>query len=167
MPVFISYRQTDREHAFKIDQRMKVSGIKTYLDVLDEESRQGADEITDIITKRMSECTHLLAIISDDTSKSWWVPFEIGEATYAENRIATFQLNILDYQLPSYLKKWPKIKNLNQIEHFISSYKNDMKYTPMMESLSGNEEYRRIYKSRGYTTTADEFHRVLKQSLGQ
>ena len=105
MPVFISYRHTDRDHAFKIDQRLKVAGIKTYLDVLDEESRQGADEITDIITKRMSECTHLLAIISDDTSKSWWVPFEIGEATYAENRIATFQLNILDYQLPSYLKK--------------------------------------------------------------
>jgi len=60
MPVFISYRHTDRDHAFKIDQRLKVAGIKTYLDVLDEESRQGADEITDIITKRMSECTHLL-----------------------------------------------------------------------------------------------------------
>ena len=51
MPVFISYRHTDRDHAFKIDQRLKVAGIKTYLDVLDEESRQGADEITDIITK--------------------------------------------------------------------------------------------------------------------
>ncbi|ATZ92502.1 toll/interleukin-1 receptor domain-containing protein [Dickeya fangzhongdai] len=167
MPVFISYRHTDREYAFKIDQRLKVAGIKTYLDVLDEESRQGAEEITDIITKRMSECTHLLAIISDDTSKSWWVPFEIGEATYADNRIATFQLNILDHQLPSYLKKWPKIKNLNQIDLFISSYNKDMKYTPTMESFSGNEADRRIYKSRGYTTTADEFHRVLKQNLGQ
>lgn len=167
MPVFISYRHTDRDHALKIDQRLKMAGIVTYLDVLDEESRNGADEITNIITKRMSECTHLLAIISDDTSKSWWVPFEIGEATYAENRIATFQLNVLDYQLPSYLKKWPKIKSLNQMDNFITSYKGDMKYTPMMENISGNEDYQRIYKARGFTTTPDEFHRALKRSLGQ
>lgn len=166
MPVFISYRHTDRDYAILIDQQLKVAGIKTYLDVLDEESQKSTDEITNIITQRMRECTHLIAVISDDTSKSWWVPFEIGEATFAENRITTFQLNIADDRLPSYLKKWPKIKNLFQIDIFIQSYKNDMKYTPSMESVSSNEQYR-INKSRGFTTTADEFHRTLKKTLGQ
>lgn len=166
MPVFISYRHTDREYAISIDQRLKTAGIKTYLDVLDEESQQSTDEITNIITQRMRECTHLIAVISDDTSKSWWVPFEIGEATFAENRITTFQLNIADEMLPSYLKKWPKINYLFQIDSFIQSYKNDVKHTVSMESDLSNEEYR-IKKSRGFTTTADEFHRALKKNLGQ
>lgn len=166
MPVFISYRHTDRHHAISIDQRLKTAGIKTYLDVLDEESKQSADEITDIITQRMRECTHLIAVISDDTSKSWWVPFEIGEATFAENRITTFQLNIPDDRLPVYLKKWPKIDNLLQIDLFIQSYKKDKKYSAAMESASASAEYQ-FNKSRGFTTTADEFHRTLKKNLGQ
>lgn len=166
MPVFISYRHTDRDYAILIDKQLKFAGIKTYLDVLDEESQRSADEITNIITQRMRECTHLIAVISDDTSKSWWVPFEIGEATFAENRITTFQLNIADERLPSYLKKWPKIKFLYQLDLFIQSYKNDMKHTVSMENFSSNEEYR-INKSRGFTTTPDEFHRTLKKNLGQ
>lgn len=67
----MSYRHTDRNHAISIDQRLKIAGIKTYLDVLDEESKQSSDQITDIITQPMRECTHLIAVISDDTSKSW------------------------------------------------------------------------------------------------
>lgn len=167
MPVFISYRHTDRQLAISIDQKLKSEGIKTYLDVLDEESLLSTEDITNIITRRMKECTHLLAIISDDTSKSWWVPFEIGEATFAENRIATFQKDIDDDKLPIYLKKWPKMKMLSHIEYFILSYKNDMKYTPSMESVSANDGYKKMYESRGYTTTADQFHKALKRSLGQ
>jgi len=166
MPVFISYRHTDRNQAILIDQRLKTAGIKTYLDVLDEESKQSTDQITDIITQRMRECTHLIAVISDETSKSWWVPFEIGEATFAENRITTFQLNIHDDKLPTYLKKWPKINNLLDIDLFIQSYKKDKKYSAAMESASANAEYQ-FNKSHGFTTTADEFHRTLKKNLGQ
>lgn len=163
MPVFISYRHTDRISAIEIDKRLRNAQIVTYLDVLDEASINATEEITNIITDRMSQCTHLIAIISDDTSKSWWVPFEIGEATYAQNRIATYQLGISDDKLPSYLMKWPKMKNLTHLDDFIKFYKKDVKESVATESAFGNE----LYKAVGVTTTADEFHRVLKRSLGQ
>jgi hypothetical protein len=38
MPVFISYRHTDRVQAMAINARLKQANIKTYLDVLDAES---------------------------------------------------------------------------------------------------------------------------------
>ena len=162
MPVFISYRHTDRKQAFVINERLNAADITTYLDVLDEESTNGTDEITDVITKRMGQCTHLIAIISEDTSKSWWVPFEIGEATYADNRIATYQVNVYDHQLPSYLMKWPKMKSMEHLDNFIFMYKRDHKL-----SVSTEGSYSRdIYKAAGHTTTADDFHRILKQKIG-
>ena len=45
MPVFISYRHTDRAHAMAINSRLIQANIKTYLDVLDPES-QTTDDIT-------------------------------------------------------------------------------------------------------------------------
>jgi hypothetical protein len=45
MPVFISYRHSDRSHAIAISTRLKQANIKTYLDVLDPES-QTTDDIT-------------------------------------------------------------------------------------------------------------------------
>lgn len=57
MPVFISYRHTDRVQAMAINARLKLANIKTYLDVLDTESQQ-TDDITAVITRNITECTH-------------------------------------------------------------------------------------------------------------
>ncbi|PTT60867.1 molecular chaperone Tir, partial [Pseudomonas sp. HMWF007] len=86
MPVFISYRHTDRDQAIEINSRLKKANINTYLDVLDAES-QSTEDITAVITRNITQCTHLLAVVSERTALSWWVPFEIGEATISNRRI--------------------------------------------------------------------------------
>ena len=106
MPVFISYRHMDRAHAININTRLIQANIKTYLDVLDAES-QTTDDITGVITRNISECTHLLAVVSEKTALSWWVPFEIGEATITNRRICSFKTG--PTELPLYLDKWPKL----------------------------------------------------------
>ncbi|WP_337120035.1 toll/interleukin-1 receptor domain-containing protein, partial [Staphylococcus aureus] len=85
MSVFISYKHLDRNLALQIDERLKINGIKTYLDVLDAES-QSTESITTVITKNIAMCTHLIAVVSKETATSWWVPFEIGEATISAKR---------------------------------------------------------------------------------
>lgn len=156
MPVFISYRHKDREVAFGIDFLLKRNGIKTYLDVLDGES-QTTDEITDVITDRMKESTHLIAVVSENTGGSWWVPFEIGEATIIDNRIATFQVGY-NVVLPDYLKKWPKMTSYEHLSIFIRAYKADT-------SLATNRQFRDSV--RGSTRTSEQFHYNLKRNLGQ
>lgn len=157
MPVFISYRHTDRVQAMAINARLKLANIKTYLDVLDTESQQ-TDDITAVITRNITECTHLLAVVSEKTAQSWWVPFEIGEATISNRRICSYQVG--PSALPLYLDKWPKLSGDTDINFFIDAYREEVltKRSIGLESIS--ESVRGIYKGN-----ADLFHDQLKNRI--
>jgi hypothetical protein len=161
MPVFISYRHMDRAHAIHINTRLIQANIKTYLDVLDAES-QTTDDITGVITRNISECTHLLAVVSENTALSWWVPFEIGEATITNRRICSFKTG--PTELPLYLDKWPKLSSERDIEFFIDAYRNELtvKRSMSLESVTGSESVRSVNKSN-----ADRFHSDLKTRINR
>jgi hypothetical protein len=159
MPVFISYRHMDRAHAININTRLMQANIKTYLDVLDPES-QTTDDITGVITRNITECTHLLAVVSEKTASSWWVPFEIGEATISDRRICSFKTG--PTELPLYLEKWPKLSSDKDIDFFIDAYRNEvtLKRSIALESVTGSEFARTFNK-----TNADRFHTDLKSRI--
>ena len=159
MPVFISYRHMDRAYAVSINARLIQANIKTYLDVLDAES-QTTDDITGVITRNISECTHLLAVVSEKTALSWWVPFEIGEATITNRRICSFKTG--PTELPLYLDKWPKLTSDRDIEFFIDAYRNEstLKRSMSLESVNGSESARSVNRSN-----ADRFHTDLKSRI--
>ena len=159
MPVFISYRHMDRALAVKINARLMQASIKTYLDVLDAES-QTTDDITAVITRNISECTHLMAVVSERTALSWWVPFEIGEATITNRRICSFKTG--PAELPLYLDKWPKLTSERDIEFFIDAYRNEtmLKRAMTLDSVTGSESVRSVNKSN-----ADRFHAELKSRI--
>ncbi|MNC02386.1 hypothetical protein D3C76_792140 [compost metagenome] len=159
MPVFISYRHMDRAHAININTRLMQANIKTYLDVLDAES-QTTDDITGVITRNISECTHLLAVVSEKTALSWWVPFEIGEATITNRRICSFKTG--PTELPLYLDKWPKLTSDRDIEFFIDAYRNEsmLKRSMSLDSVTGSESVRSVNR-----TNADRFHTDLKSRI--
>ena len=159
MPVFISYRHMDRAHAMQINRRLMQANIKTYLDVLDPES-QTTDDITEVITRNISECTHLLAVVSERTALSWWVPFEIGEATISNRRICSFRTG--PTELPLYLDKWPKLSSAKDLDFFIEAYKTEvnLKRSASLESITGSESTRSYNK-----TNADRFHTDLKNRI--
>ncbi|MBD9553091.1 TIR domain-containing protein [Pantoea sp. PNT01] len=159
MTVFISYRHTDRALAMTINDRLVKEGISTYLDVLDVES-QSTDDITSVITQRINESTHLIAVVSSQTAQSWWVPFEIGEATITDRRISSYRTTFSE--LPEYLSKWPQMTKPSDIEFFIQSYKDEIsgKRQISFESINGSESMRRLNKRN-----ADTFHTDLKQKI--
>jgi hypothetical protein len=161
MPVFISYRHMDRAHAININARLMQANITTYLDVLDPES-QTTDDITGVITRNISECTHLLAVVSDKTAMSWWVPFEIGEATITNRRICSFKTG--PAELPLYLDKWPKLTSAKDIDFFIDAYRNEvtLKRSMSFESINGSESVRSTNRSN-----ADRFHSDLKSRISR
>ncbi|MFJ4251025.1 toll/interleukin-1 receptor domain-containing protein [Pseudomonas sp. NPDC089741] len=157
MPVFISYRHMDRLHAVAINNRLKQANIKTYLDVLDPES-QTTDDITGVITRNITECTHLLAVVSERTALSWWVPFEIGEATISNRRICSFKTG--PAELPLYLDKWPKLSTDRDLDFFIDAYREEVmnKRSVMLDSMS--ESMKGTYKRN-----AEQFHDQLKSRI--
>ncbi|ENZ1200869.1 toll/interleukin-1 receptor domain-containing protein [Acinetobacter baumannii] len=172
MPVFISYRQKDRQVAFAISEKFRANNIKYYLDVVDEESLT-TDDITSVITKNIQRCTHLIAVISANTKGSWWVPFEIGEATIISRRICSYAyktegapllrstIDIYKSFLPEYLHKWPILVNERDIDAFIRQYKSDKEESITLESLGSISSRLESLSAYG----ADQFHKNLKASL--
>ena len=157
MPVFISYRHMDRAYAMAINSRLIRADIKTYLDVLDLES-QTTDDITGVITRNITECTHLLAVVSEKTALSWWVPFEIGEATISNRRICSFRTG--PAELPLYLDKWPKLSTESDLDFFIDAYREEVSNKRSMSLESISESVKGSYKR-----DADMFHEQLKNRI--
>jgi hypothetical protein len=157
MPVFISYRHSDRPHAIAISTRLIKANIKTYFDVLDPES-QTTDDITGVITRNITACTHLIAVVSDKTTLSWWVPFEIGEATISNRRICSFKTGPVE--LPLYLDKWPKLSTDTDLEFFIDAYREEVTTKRSMALDSINES---LYGT--YRRNAELFHDQLKNRI--
>ncbi|MBK3466040.1 MULTISPECIES: toll/interleukin-1 receptor domain-containing protein [Pseudomonas] len=157
MPVFISYRHMDRAYAMAINNRLIGANIKTYLDVLDLES-QTTDDITGVITRNITECTHLLAVVSEKTALSWWVPFEIGEATISNRRICSFRTG--PAELPLYLDKWPKLSTESDLDFFIDAYREEVSNKRSMSLESISESVKGSYKR-----DADMFHEQLKNRI--
>ena len=159
MSVFISYRHTDRTTALLIQRRLADSGIKTYLDVLDVESAN-TENITATISKNILQATHLIAVMSHDTAKSWWVPFEIGEATITNRRIASYRTSIL--RLPEYLDMWPQMSELSHLDLFINEYLSQKQHG-LFESSGSRSSTASINDE---ARMAREFHSNLKARLG-
>ena len=157
MPVFISYRHMDRAYAMAINSRLIRADIKTYLDVLDLESLT-TDDITGVITRNITECTHLLAVVSEKTALSWWVPFEIGEATISNRRICSFRTG--PAELPLYLDKWPKLSTESDLDFFIDAYREEVSNERSMSLESISESVKGNYKR-----DADMFHEQLKNRI--
>src|SRR6185369_4061960 len=90
MPVFLSHRTADDAKAQALAARLKIRhNISCYLDHFDP-AAVTTKAITDLLVGRINLCTHLMALITDQTVGSWWVPFEIGVARQGDKRITSF-----------------------------------------------------------------------------
>ena len=109
MPVFISHRTADDAKAQALALRLKTKhNILSYLDHFDP-AASTTKKITDLLVDRINTCTHLMALITNQTVGSWWVPFEIGVARQGDRRITSFDNSTV--ALPEYLTEWPVLKS--------------------------------------------------------
>lgn len=158
MPVFISYQTADRYTAGQIRDSLGNWGISTYLDVMDPALKSDED-VTQVILRRLEECTHLMAVVSENTINSWWVPFEIGVATKDQRRIASYRRDLVT--LPDFLKIWPVLDYPRHLRDFARRYFEDNVHTARNDREFLSES---LFKT---IRTADSFHRNLKSDLGQ
>lgn len=154
MPVFISHRTADDAKAQALAFRLYTyHNIKCYLDDFDPEART-THEITNLILGRINMCTHLMALVTNATVGSWWVPFEIGVARQGDRRITTFDASSVT--LPEFLSEWPVMTTEAHLDLFAEAYHRDRSAKPIME------KYARDSRPIG---TADDFHNLLKNAV--
>lgn len=157
--VFISHKDSDSSLARRVASRVRSNGLSTYLDSVDDALIKDGPELADHLLRRMAECQQLIAVVSNQTKGSWWVPWEIGVGSEKGFRMASYSEFSVD--LPSYLEKWPSLHS----DHHIDLY---CQYSKITES-SLDSRTRGIYnEERIQQATKDEaqdFHRLLKNAL--
>lgn len=158
MPVFISHTTADDGIAKQVYDRLtKWHGITCYIDDLD---RMGATtNVTGLVVRRLKDCTNLLALVTQNTKFSWWVPFEVGVAREAPRVITSFT-NLDQHALPEYLKEWPVLRGETAIDTFAQYYK---KQAPILK----RSLVEKLATASDGITGVNDFHRQLKAALGQ
>ena len=156
MPVFISHSSADDLAARRIRDFLASKGITCYLDGLDDSLRT-VEDVTSAIESHLAKCTHLLAVVSNATRQSWWVPFEIGFGTANHKRIATYRLQ--EVELPQYLTTWPILSTEGDLALYSRLYDEGKQWHCKTDWTTGRT-------ALSFQTAAD-FHRELKQALGQ
>ena len=110
MDVFVSHKNEDRDDAEDVAKTIAASGLKVYLDIWDHNVNDGP-ELVDYIESIIKNSKSLIAVVSRNTVTSWWVPLEIGIAITREKCIGTYSTTAYTAGFPSYLEKWPILKN--------------------------------------------------------
>lgn len=157
MKIFISHKKEDSSIAERFAKLLKNNNVDFYLDVLDDITISDGKRLTNHIKKNLNSCTDIIVIMTENTLKSEWVPFEVGMAANVDMKTATYLKN--EVALPSYLEYWPRLRNPEDIIEYISVYnKVDEFYTlnNLVENYSVNTK-----------NEIDTFYSELKEELNK
>lgn len=155
MRVFISHKSEDAELAKHYAEDLSELNFDYYLDEYDIHIKNSSDRGS-LINNEIKKSTDLLVIVTENTKKSWWVPFEIGLSTAANNRIVTIVHDGAP-ELPSFLRKWPVIDTSEKYQMYLSELKKH-NHKLLVESKQFSKSMESIFKSNN---SADVFHSNL------
>jgi protein-disulfide isomerase len=155
--VFLSHQSSDAALAASIAQRLHMHGIQTYLDVIDPYIGRPGEDLAAHIRVEMGKCTQLLAVISEATKASQWVPWEIGVATEKDYPLATYAG--ASVTPPEFLRKWPYLRSQSDLDLYASLSKKARDRVVVQKGIV-NEATARM------RSTAD-FFSELRRGLGQ
>lgn len=144
--IFLSHISVNKPAAIAIGRYiMRHGGIDIYLDTNDEDLQQAVSNndpagITKFIEQGLSRSTHIMCLISADTVRSWWVPYELGFAKNAGVHLATLKLKG-DISLPAYLEINEIIRGTESLNKYLSKvrrYVEKVAASLLTESLIPN-----------------------------
>ena len=104
--VFLSHQSGDKELATKVATAIQGNGLSVWLDLVDPAVNGDGPDLAHYIETVLRRSKALLAVVTGNTQKSWWVPFEIGIAFELSKYLASFGDRHLN---PSFLAEWPNI----------------------------------------------------------
>mgnify|MGYP003576285523 CR=1 FL=1 len=127
--VFISHQQKDKDAAKKIADYLLEAGIDVYFDAYDGDLRihnqsNNAKAVTDSIRKGINNSSHMLVLVSPNTLYSTWIPFEIGYGYDKTDLLVLCLKGIPKGGLPEYLRAGKIIRDIWDINSFISRILN-------------------------------------------
>lgn len=77
--VFLSYRREDRQWVDGIVRWLLNMGVSVYIDYLDETLEEGPSESVAVkLRSHIGQCSKFICLVTPNSSKSKWMPWELG-----------------------------------------------------------------------------------------
>ena len=104
--VFVSHQSGDKDLAADVAAAVQANGLSVWLDLIDPNVSGDGPDLANYIERVLTKSKALLAVVTTNTQRSWWVPFEIGIAFELSKYLASFGDKRLN---PSFLANWPNV----------------------------------------------------------
>ena len=157
--IFISHKNTDGDIAKQVAERVRRNGLDVYLDSVDPALAQDGPGLAEYLLAQMSGCQQLIAVVSSETARSWWVPWEIGVGSEKRFRMATFARHLV--VLPGYLEKWPRLQSMEDVDLYCEYSKRSERSVRAAQSRVLTE----AAMLNAERTEVHSFHRDLRAAL--
>lgn len=130
--IFISYQRKDEEYASDIADYIISKQLDVYFDLEDNDLKQinqtaNPLAVTNSIKKGLNESDYMLVIVSPDTYRSLWVPFEVGYAydKKGDKMKILRHKGILKGSMPAYLKVKELLNGTASLNRFLRSVRQE------------------------------------------
>ena len=143
--IFLSHISIDKAVVQDIaDYIMEKADIDVYLDIYDDALQhavhsENSEEITALIERGIASSSHAMCLISEETIKSWWVPYELGYAKRSGKEISSLKLKG-SVDLPDFLKIGTLIHGTKSLNEYIRKVISDYKVTKCNSSINESLE---------------------------
>jgi hypothetical protein len=94
-------------------------------------------KVTELIEKGISESTHMICLVSENTVRSWWVPYELGFGKNARKDISTLTLKNT-VTLPDFLKVGRILRGSKSLNVYLEEICNATRKSLLHESSYAN-----------------------------
>jgi len=76
--VFLSYRREDRAYVVPVVEFLRKNGANIYIDYLDESLEDDNTSVARQLRSRVGQCKKFISLATPNSSKSKWMPWELG-----------------------------------------------------------------------------------------
>lgn len=139
--VFLSHISVDKRAATAIGDYITRHGdIDIYLDINDQRLQEAVRRgdpagITQFIEQGLAASTHIMCLISADTVRSWWVPYELGFGKSAEKYLSTLKFKG-DVDLPAYLQISEILLGTKSLNEYLKEVRRGFQRAAEIEPLT-------------------------------
>lgn len=130
--IFLSHISVDKSSVIEIGNYiMKKGGIDIYLDINDSELQEAVKNndpygITKFIECGLQKSTHIMCLYTENTVRSWWVPYEIGYGKKSNAEVSSLKLKG-EVELPAYLEIGEVLLGTKSLNEYLKKIKNRMR----------------------------------------
>jgi hypothetical protein len=129
--IFLSHISVDKMAVRRIADYITAKGdIDIYLDINDDDLQRAAKAedaaaITAFIERGLTNSTHVMCLVSANTVRSWWVPYELGFAKKSGKPLSTLKLKDT-VDLPEYLAITEIIRGTESLNKYLTGVKRGL-----------------------------------------